>query len=343
MNGNNKVKLDDIAKRLNVSKVTVSKALRDHPDISHETILKVRETAEKLGYIPNFVARNLSSNRTYTIGLIVPKIAHFFFAPLIEAIYDAAYEKEYEIILTVSQEDPEKEKKHIETMLAMRVDGILISTTNQTKDKAIFEKVVKNGAKLVFIDRVFKNLGCSTISFNDKEGTYAAINQAINCGYKKLGFVGGNISLHIGKDRYAGFKKALGDSGIEIIKKWVHPGDYNELTGYDAVYKMHKSRSLPEFLFAVSYPVALGILKAAKELKITVPGDLDLISFGDSTFNQNFDTAISTVNQSTFQLGRKAVEVMLNEITSTDGVKEQHIILDTELIIRETCNKIKTS
>jgi LacI family transcriptional regulator len=343
MKANRKVKLDDIAKKLGVSKVTISKALRDHPDISTETISKVRKTAEKLGYIPNYVARNLSANKTYTIGLIVPKIAHFFYAPLIETFYDAAYEKKYEIILTVSQEDPEKEKKHIETMLSMRVDGILISATNQTKDMSAFEKVIKNGTKLVMFDRVFKNIGCSTITFNDKEGSYNAVNQAISCGYSKIGFVGSNIHLHIGKERYSGYKKALQESEIPLNKKWVFPGDFNELTGYDALYKMHKSNSLPEFIFATSYPVALGILKAANELNISIPKELDLISFGDSTFNQNFNTAISTVNQSTFQLGRKAVEVILNEINSIDGVKEQHIILDTELIIRETCNKLKQS
>ncbi len=148
------VTLSDIARRVKVSKVTVSKALRGHPDISAETAGKVKKVARELGYLPNFMARNLSSRRSNTIGVIVPKIAHFFFSSVIEAIYDAAFENNYEIILTVSQENAERELRHVESLLSMRVDGLIVSLSQQTRDTSIFDKVQQRGVPLICMDRV---------------------------------------------------------------------------------------------------------------------------------------------------------------------------------------------
>lgn len=147
------VTLMDIAQSLDVSVVTVSKALRGHPDISKQTTLLVIETAKNMGYSPNFMARNLASKKTFTIGLVVPKIAHFFFGAIIEAIYDKAIQNNYEIILMVSQENAKQEKKHLQTLMSMRVDGIIISITQETKNSDIFYRVKNMGVPLVFVDR----------------------------------------------------------------------------------------------------------------------------------------------------------------------------------------------
>ena len=128
------ITLEDIAKRLNVSSVTVSKALRGHPDISKETTKQVKKIASELGYSPNFMARNLSARKSNTIGVVVPKIAHHFFSSIIEHIYNYAFVNNYEIILTVSQEDCDRERKHLQTLMSMRVDGIIISIAQNTTD-----------------------------------------------------------------------------------------------------------------------------------------------------------------------------------------------------------------
>ena len=137
------ITLSDIASKLSVSTVTVSKALRNHPDISKNMTQKVKNAAKKMGYIPNKAASMLSARKTNTIGLIVPKIAHSFFSSLIESIYNHARENNYEIILTSSQEDSELEKKNLLTMISMKVDGILISVTRDTNDKSIYGVVKK--------------------------------------------------------------------------------------------------------------------------------------------------------------------------------------------------------
>ena len=143
------ITLNDIAAKLNVSAVTISKALRGHPDISKETTKLVKKVAAELGYSPNFMARNLSSRKSNTIGVVIPKIAHHFFSSIIEHIYNYAFEHNYEIILTVSQENAAREQKHIETLISMRVDGIIISITQETNDLDIFHLIKSMGKTII--------------------------------------------------------------------------------------------------------------------------------------------------------------------------------------------------
>ncbi len=339
LNHKSKIRLDDIARKLNVSKVTVSKALRDHPDISEDTIQLVKKTADKLGYIPNLMARNLSSKKTNTIGVVVPVVSHFFFSKMIEAIYDKAFNNNYEIILTVSNENPVREKKHLETLLSMQVDGIIVSITKETEDKKIFKSIKQNGIPLVFVDRVIEDVGCSTITVDNFKGSYNAVKKSIELGYKKIAFIGGSPDINIGKYRLEGYKKALRDCKIKINNKLIFHGSYEEQTGYDALMKLHEHGSLPEFIFAATYPVALGVYDAAKKLQLKIPEDIDLISFGDSDINHYITPSLSCVHQPANLLGERAVETVLNEIKNPKEKTINNIEIPTNLIIRETFTK----
>lgn len=327
------VKLEDLAKQLNVSKVTISKALRGHPDISHSTTAKVKALAEELGYMPNIMARNLSSRRSNTIGLVVPKIAHVFFASIIEAIYDAAFENNYEIVLTVSQEKALREKKHILSLLSMRVDGLIISITEETTDLSIFEKVLSHGVRLVFIDRVPNMPNISSVTVNDRAGAFAAIEYAIKKGYKKIAHIGGYQNINIGKDRFDGFRDAMSKYKIPIKPKWVTEGGFSEEDGYKAFKEIYKKGELPEYILAVTYPVALGVYDAALELGVSIPGDIEITCFGNNTFNKNIPLFFNFVNQSTKELGTRAVKMMIEQINNPKDFSPQKIVLDTELFI----------
>lgn len=156
------VRLVDIAEKLNLTKVSVSKALRDHPDISAETREKVKRVAREMGYRPNLAARSLTSQKSQTIGVIIPKMANYFFAPVIEGIYNSAGKSDYEVVLGISLEDEKLEKKHIESMLNMRVDGLLVSVTEQTNDPKRFDIVREMGIDLVFLTEDFQIRGSHT-------------------------------------------------------------------------------------------------------------------------------------------------------------------------------------
>ncbi len=333
------ITLHDIAKRLNVSKVTVSKALRGHPDISRETTKQVKKIAEELGYTPNFAARNLSSRRSNTIGVVVPKIAHFFFSSVIEAIYDTAFYNNYDIALTVSQEDSAREKKHIDTLLAMRVDGIIVSITQETKDKAIFNKVLSRGVPLVFMDRILEMKGTSQVTVNDKEGAFNAVEHAIKNGYRKIAHLGGYKEINIGKYRYAGYVEAMKQYGLPVNPDWVIHGGFGEDDGYNGFMKFYQSGNVPEFVFAVTYPVALGVYTAVAEVGLKIPDDVDVICFGNSSVSRFIKPELSYVNQPTDALGKTAVELMLEHIREYENYKPKRIEIPTQLVLRETCVK----
>ena len=332
---NHPVRLDDLAEALHVSKVTISKALRDHPDISVATTQKVKALAEKMGYMPNIMARTLSAHKSRTIGLVIPEIAHIFFASIIEAIYDAAFEKNYEIVLTVSQEQEEREKKHILSLLSMRVDGLIVSVTQQTNDLGIFEKVNELGVPLLFIDRTPEMPNISSITVNDLEGAFNAIEYGIKKGYTKIAHIGGYRNINIGRDRYQGFVKAMNRHSIPINEKWVIEGGLREEDGYNAFMKMYNTDryNLPEYILAISYPVALGIYTAAIELGISIPNDIEITCFGLNTFNKYAPSIFNFVNQPTRALGKAAFDMMLQKIDGNAAAENKNIILDTELII----------
>jgi LacI family transcriptional regulator len=333
------VTLDDIARRLDVSKVTVSKALRGHPDISTETAKKIKKLARELGYSPNYMARNLSSKRSNTIGVVVPKIAHFFFSSVIEAIYDRAFENNYEIILTVSQENADRELRHIQSLLSMRVDGLIISVSQATKDYSIFENVKARGVPLTFMDRVPNIEGFSSVIADDRGGAFAATEQAINIGYKKISHLAGYQHINIGRERYLGFVDAMKQHGIPIKPEWVVYGGFSELDGYRGFGEMYKSGKLPELIFAATVPVALGVYKATEELGLKIPDDIDIIAFGSSGLNQFLSPPMSYVEQPTVGLGEKAFDLTLEHIRQQEQFIPQHIKLPTKLVLCKTCVK----
>ena len=331
------VTLTDIARVLNVSKVTVSKALRDHPDIGAEMKEKVRQTAEKLGYVPNFIARNLSAQHSKTIGLVVPKIAHHFFASTIESIYETAYLNDYDVILTVSQENAQNERKHIQTLLSMRVDGLLVSVSEQTKETDIFEVARQRSVPLVFFDRAPENTDFSFVTSDDEGGSYQAVRQLIRSGYKKITHVAGFSHTNIGRKRRAGYERAMRESGIEVPSEYIIEGGFGEADGYRGFMKLHKRAALPEAVFAVTYPVALGILLAADEQGVKIPKDMDLICFGGSEYNRFIKPSLSFIDQPTDEIGRIATQLLLEELKNPDK-PPQKIIIPTKLVICETCN-----
>ncbi len=335
------VTLEDIAKKLKVSEVTVSKALRGHSDISDETAKKVHQIAKELGYSPNYLARNLSARRSNMLGVVVPKLAHFFFGSMLEAVYKTAFENNYETILTVSQENAELERKHLETLISMRVDGIIISISQETNDTAIFQWVKKMGVPLIFVDRRPEPSlpGFSTVLIDDEAGARNAVEHAIKIGYKKMGFIGGGSSwLNIGKNRLMGFTNALKNHDIPVRKEWIVPGGFATKDGFEGFMRLHTDGNMPEFVFAATYPVALGIYQAVKELGMKIPDDIDIICFGDSDLSHLLSPSLSCVNQPTHEIGTVAVQTILDLIKNPDKQKEHHLIIPTTLILRETCS-----
>jgi DNA-binding LacI/PurR family transcriptional regulator len=172
---------------------------------------------------------------------------------------------------------------------------------------------------------------------DDRGGTLRAIDHAVAVGYRKLACIGGSPQINIGKERFAGFQQALEKHGIPLRKNWVIQGGFGRDDGYNGFMQLHRSGDMPEFIFAVTYPVALGVYEAAKILGVRIPQDVDIMCFGDSDVSRFITPSLSCVNQPTLELGARAVELMLSIIANPDSAADQHVIVPTDLILRETC------
>lgn len=332
------ITLSDIAKELNVSVVTVSKALRDHPDISERTKQRIKKFANELGYTPNFSARNLSSRRSNTIGLIVPKIGNFFFPSLIKSIYRAASENNYDVLLMISYDSAENEYRHLKTLLSMRVDGLLVAISQETTDVQIFETIKKTGIPLVFFDRVIEGPEYSYVKIDDRKGACLAVEHAIKTGYKRIAHLAGFKNINIGRDRCAGFMDAMKKHNLPIPDNWIIEGGFNEEAGYQGFMELYRNKNLPEIILAVTFSVAIGIFQAAIDVGLKIPEDIDVICIGEGPVNPFASPSLSCVYQPTNEMGTKVIEVLLRQIKNSNAPPEQ-IILPTNLKIRDTCIK----
>ncbi len=333
------VTMQDLANRLGISKVAVSKALRGQTDIGEATRARVVALAEELGYRPNIIARKLSAKQTRTIGLVVPKIAHHFLTQAIDSIYSTANLRDYEIVMMVSEEDDALEQRHLETLLSMRVDGLLISVTEQTTNLDIFRKISKRGTPLVFFDRVIEDVGFTCISSADHDGSVALVNHAIEQGYQRIGHIGGYQNVSIGRNRYQGYRKALTQHNLSVHKDHLVFGGFSEADGNAGLQTIYDSGSLPDMIFAVTYPVALGVLNCARQLGIRIPDDLDLICFGNSDYNAFITPSITGIYPPAPTIGATALEHLLALIETPESSSIENVIVPVDMVYADTCIK----
>ncbi|MFZ5517789.1 MAG: LacI family DNA-binding transcriptional regulator [Candidatus Zhuqueibacterota bacterium] len=325
------ITLSDLAKILRVSTVTVSKALRDHPDISHETKQRVKDLAHTLGYTPNIIARNLSSKKSQIIGLVVPKIGQYFFPAIIKTIHDAAFNQGYETLLMISYENAEREIHQLQTLLSMRVDGLLISISEQTTDTTIFESIKKTGTPLVFFDRVIEEIGFSTVRVDDRQSAFRAVEYAIQLGHTKIAHLAGYPHVNIGRERYNGFRDALDRHNLPVFPQWVIEGGFSEEYGYQGFKKIIRDKPWPSVIFAVTFSVALGAYKAALETGVRIPEDMDLIFIGAGQVNPFSSASFASMHQPCEEMGQRAVDVLIEEINSAGTPAVQKIVLESVL------------
>lgn len=339
-----RVRLVDIAERLNITKVSVSKALRDHPDISRETRALVKKTAEEMGYSPNLVARSLSSRKSNVIGVVVPKIAHTFFSSVIDAIQEKATQEGYGILLAVSNEKADLEASHIERLLAMRVDGLLISVSQEAPNLAIYEKILEMHVPLVFFDRTVQDLPFSSVTVDDRGGARMAVESLVSRGFRKIAHIAGSQSTNIGRERLIGYEEGLSAHGIPLDPALVVDGGFDERHGYRAYKKILESGKRPDAIFAVSFPVGLGARAAMSEVDPQMLETVQMVSFGDGGIGDFFTYPHHCVRQPVRELGNRAVSILLEEIDSVhrgdDTVAPRYEVLQTELI---TSGKIESA
>ncbi|MFH1195446.1 MAG: LacI family DNA-binding transcriptional regulator [bacterium] len=327
--------ITDIAKKLGVSPSTVSRALSDHPDISPETKRLVKDLANELNFRPNAIAQSLKNKRTTTIGVIVPEIKHDFFAYAISGIEEVAYNAGYTIIVCQSNESYEREVVNTNLLMHQRVAGIIVSISQNTKQGDHFRDWIERGIPLVFFDRVCNDVHANKVIIDDHQSAANAVHYLIEKGYRKIAHFAGPQTLEICQHRLEGYKDALKYSGIEINEDFIKYGGMHESDGYKSMDDLLGKNLIPDAIFAVTDPVAVGAFQRINEACLRIPKDIALIGYSNNEITTLLNPPLTTINQPSFEMGKKATEILINMIERKNVSREpETVVLKSELIIR---------
>ncbi|RPI05975.1 MAG: LacI family transcriptional regulator [Ignavibacteriae bacterium] len=323
----------DIAKKLRISPSTVSRALNDHPDIKKETKELVRKVAQELHYTPNPIAISLQSNRTTTIGVIVPEIKHDFFASAISGIEEVAYQSGYTIILCQSNESVDREVVNTNVLMQHRVAGIIASISQNTLKWNHFQDVIKRKIPLVFFDRVIEDAAVSSVVIDDYRSAFDAVSYLIGKGYKKIAHFSGPSKLGICIKRRDGYIDAMKQHHYPIPDNFICYGGLHEQDGYSAMDALIQQKTLPDAIFAINDPVAIGAFQRIREAGYRIPKDIAIMGFSNNKITNLMEPPLTTVDQPSFEMGRSAARILVQTIE--EGLTEPcHLVLNTKLIIR---------
>jgi LacI family transcriptional regulator len=326
--------LNDIAKVLNLTKVSVSKALRDHRDISEATKVRVREVAEELGYRPNLIARSLSSSRSFSIGVVVPK-THNFFEHIVSGIQNTAEKFDYRTVVTVSDENAELEKKHLENLVAMQVEGLLVSVSMATRSTEVFEWIRGLNIPLVFFDRHIPDLGFNSVIIDNEKAAELAVEQLIQRGYSNIAHIGGYDWVEIGRKRRVGYERALANHGISVIPEYTVIGGLGLSHGYNGFMELMQNGAIPDAIFTVTYPVALGVYKAMKETKSNLRKTLKVLTIGTDELFSVFNYPHFYMDQPAVTIGEHACNLLIREIKGELKPTNAIEFVDTTFMVNE--------
>ncbi len=335
----NQITIKDIARILNISPSTVSRALKDHPDINSDTKKAVNELAGKLKYQPNAVALSLKNSRSNTIGIIIPEIVHYFFSSVISGIEDIASQRGYTVIICQSNESFEREVSNAKALLSHRVDGILISISKETRTFNHFENLQDGGIPLVFFDRIAPGINADQVVIDDIVSSYNATRHLIETGCKRIAHFAGPQELIIGRDRLQGYINALTEAGLPIDNRLIIQADTFE-KARNAVGQMLDSGVVADGIFAVNDMTAIGAMQTFQKKGFKVPDDISIVGFSDGYLSGITDPHLSSVDQHGYEMGTMAAEILFQRILSDVSEYVPEIkILNADLIVRGSSAK----
>lgn len=331
-----KATIKDVAKKANVSITTVSRVINNVEGYTNEdTKNRILKVIEELDYKPNSLARSLVTKKTRTIGLILPDISNPFFPGIAKSVEDRASKHGYNVILCNSYDSSKKEDYYINVLREKYVDGIILSSSKLNKDD---ENNYSKDLPMVFIDRKPDVKITNAVFINNYSGAYNATKHLIDLGHKNIGCLIGPQTINTSIDRLEGYKKALEDNNLPIVEEFIKYEDYSIEGGYKAAKEVLTNKNITA-IFANNDLMAIGVYRAAKELKYKIPRDLSVVGFDDIDMVEFIEPPLTTVKQPTKELGEAAVEMLMEAINN--NLEEKIMYLDTELIIRESTLSLK--
>ncbi|WP_315823616.1 LacI family DNA-binding transcriptional regulator [Paraflavitalea speifideaquila] len=342
MTNDKEVTIYDIAKKLHISAATVSRGLQDHPLVSKKTKKKIFDLADEIGYRSNHFARNLRSQKTNTIGVIVPRLNSSFMSSVIAGVENVANEQGFSLIISQSSETAEKEAANAKTMFNSRVDGLLVSLAYDITELNHFDPFFKKNTPVIFFDRVMEHEHSTSILIDNRQAAYHATQHLIGQGCKRLVHITAPPKQNVYKDRLRGFKDALADAKLKYKDEQTIITNLTQEAGAEAAKSILKMKPLPDGIFAANDSCAVGCMLALKRGGIQIPGDIAFVGFNDDPVCTVVEPNLTTIHYGGYEMGQVAARHLINHLNGTFPIDSTNtIILRSELVVRESSLKKK--
>jgi LacI family transcriptional regulator len=331
--------LSDIAKDLNISIVTVSKALRNKGRISARTRNRVLKRAKELDYRPNWVARSLVTRRTYTIGLLLPDFTHPFFADIAKTIAETVRPRGYHVIISYFEEDPDLERIEADSLLARRVDGLILASSQSPDRLELFEELRARKMPIVLIDRPIEGVRASFVGVDNEAVGRLATTHLIEQGCRRIAHLRGP-QIGLAAKRLSGYLASLKKNKLTAPTNYVVDAGFQDQSGYTAMKKLlAAAMPAPDGVFCYNDPVAIGAMKALREAGLRVPEDVAVVGAGNVHYSDALAVPLTTIDQKTREIGGRAAELLLEQIGAKRAVRPEKVLIVPELVVRKSTQR----
>lgn len=334
------VTIYDLARKLNISIATVSRALKDDPVVSKKTKKKIYDLAQEMGYRSNHFARNLRNQRTETIGVIIPRLNSYFMSTVIAGMEHTANQNGYNLIISQSSESSAKEKASAATMFNNRVDGLLVSLAYDSDDISHFAMFRKKNIPLIFFDRVAEDEDCTNVLIDNQKAAYEATQHLIEQGCKRIVHITASSKRNVYADRLQGYKLALMEHDIKFKKEYVLPSDLSQDAGSEAAEKILKMKPMPDGIFVANDNCAVGCMIALKQAGIRIPEDIAFVGFNNDPVSKVVEPNLTTINYPGYEMGEAAARNLIDHLNGNASLYATNkIVLRSELIVRASSRR----
>lgn len=330
--------IKDIARALGISVPTVSRALRDAHDVSAQTRQLVLAKAMEMKYKPNYNAVGLVKNSSNNIGIIMPVITTYYFSSVITGIQEVAFKHGFNVVLYLTDDAAERERQILEELAVSNVGGLLICTACPADETTCFQKLMDNGIRMVFFDRVPSKIKATKVTQDDFNGAYHAVEHLIEQGYKKIAHITGPVGMLFTEKRLEGYLAALADHKLPVNKEWIIHSGLSEKYGEADMLELLKCKHKPDAVFAVSDRKAIGAIIALKQQHIKVGKQVGVIGFTNDPVAAIIQPSLTTMEEPALEMGRISCELLLKHVAKKHFLPRD-IILPTRLIIRDSTRR----
>ncbi|WP_299898235.1 LacI family DNA-binding transcriptional regulator [uncultured Aquimarina sp.] len=336
-----RVKLEDIARKLNISIATVSRALDKNPRVKKSTQEKVFKTAEEMGYMPNQIAKSLSSGKTNIIGVLIPRYDEPFFIEVCRGIDQYARNHNYKILISSSRNSYQFEKENLISFEKGLVDGIILSPTHETENVAHLNDLTSKGMPMVLFDNIREEVsGADHVMIDDIKSSFNAVEFLIKKGRKKIAFIGGIKQKKVFQDRFTGYKSALNKYKIPFHEELVlHCNSLDrEFEDREILDFFKHLTTSPDAVFTCTDNYGLLAMKTLLKTEKKIPEEVAVIGFGDLGLGEVFVPTLTCVSQPSFEMGQKAAELLIKQLNEPEDIlhKKTVVKLETKLTQRES-------